>query len=128
MRGLPDRLKAWAARTKRGTVVLWLAVRDRETPPLAKGVAAATVAYALSPIDLIPDFVPVLGLVDDLVLVPLGIALALRLIPEGATARLRARAAETPFPANSLAGAAIVLAFWLAALYAIADHMNFSPL
>ena len=93
---------------------LWIACRDPCTPALAKIVAAAVVGYALSPIDLIPDFVPVLGYVDDLVLVPLGLALALRLIPAPVIAdcRARAAAAEATGKLTSRMGAAIVVAIW----------------
>jgi len=68
-----DRLKAWARLIKRDIATLWLAVRHPGVPWHAKAIAAATVAYALSPIDLIPDFVPVLGYLDDLIIVPAGI-------------------------------------------------------
>ncbi len=71
----------WANRIKQELVALYLAARDPRTSWYAKGVAIATVAYAVSPIDLIPDFIPVLGYLDDLLLVPLGIWLAIRLIP-----------------------------------------------
>ena len=71
-----DRLKNWARQLKRDVVALWIAARDPRTPWLAKLVAAAVAGYALSPIDLIPDFIPVLGYLDDLLIVPAGIALA----------------------------------------------------
>ena len=70
------RLKQWARTIKRDGIALWLAARDARVPWLAKAVAAAVAAYALSPIDLIPDFIPVLGYLDDVILVPLGILLA----------------------------------------------------
>ena len=73
---------------------LYLASRDPRVPRLAKVVAALTVGYALSPIDLIPDFIPLLGHLDDLVLVPLGLALAIRLIPRPILAEHRAAAAR----------------------------------
>ena len=73
-----ERAKAWARATNRDVLVLWIAARDRRTPWYAKVAAAAVAAYALSPIDLIPDFVPVLGYVDDLLMVPAGIMLACR--------------------------------------------------
>ena len=75
------------------TFALYLAARDPRVPWPAKAVAAITVAYALSPIDLIPDFIPVIGYLDDLVLVPLGIALAIRLVPPAILAEHRAEAA-----------------------------------
>jgi uncharacterized membrane protein YkvA (DUF1232 family) len=76
-----DDVKQWARALKRDVLALWIAARDRRTPWYAKAAAGAVAAYALSPIDLIPDFVPVLGYLDDLVIVPLGIALAIRLVP-----------------------------------------------
>jgi uncharacterized membrane protein YkvA (DUF1232 family) len=76
-----DRLRSWGAASKRDVVALWLAARDPRVPWRAKAVAAAVAAYALSPIDLIPDFVPVLGYLDDLIVLPLGILLAVKLIP-----------------------------------------------
>jgi len=99
---------------KRDTVALYLACRDPRTPWYAKLLAAAVVAYALSPIDLIPDFIPVLGLLDDLVIVPLGLSLALRLVPAEVMADARARAAElSERPTNRVAAVVIVL-IWLA--------------
>src|SRR5262245_51918502 len=76
-----QRLRQWERALKRNVVAVYLAARDPRVPWYAKVVAAAVAAYALSPIDLIPDFVPVLGYLDDVILVPLGIALAIRLIP-----------------------------------------------
>src|SRR3712207_244357 len=75
-----DRAKAWARMIKRDVVALWLAARHPRTPWYAKVAAAMVAAYALSPIDLIPDFVPVLGYLDDLLIVPLGILLVVKLI------------------------------------------------
>ena len=110
-----DRIKAWAARLKRDARALWLAYRDPRTPWYAKAVAAAVAAYAFSPIDLIPDFIPVLGYLDDLFIVPAGVALALRLVPAEVMAECRGRAerelAEKP---RSVAGAVAVVAVWLA--------------
>lgn len=110
-----DRLRDWARKLKRDVVALWLAARDPEVPVLAKLVAGSVAAYALSPIDLIPDFIPVLGLLDDLLLVPLGIALAVRLIPAEVMARLRARASGTRRPVSK-AGLVAMIAIWLAAI------------
>ena len=86
-----ERLKAWAQALKRDVVALWLAARDPRTPLAAKLLAGAVAAYALSPIDLIPDFIPVLGYLDDLLLVPAGIWLAVRLIPAGLLEELRVK-------------------------------------
>jgi uncharacterized membrane protein YkvA (DUF1232 family) len=104
-----------AKRLRRETYALYLAYRDPRVPWYAKAVAAAVVAYALSPIDLVPDFVPVLGYLDDLILVPLGIALARRMIPQDVLDRCRDRARvdlEQDKPINWLA-AAVVVALWL---------------
>jgi uncharacterized membrane protein YkvA (DUF1232 family) len=83
-----NRARQWAKAIKRDVVALWIAARDPRTPVMAKVVAGAIAAYALSPIDLIPDFIPVLGYLDDLVIVPLGIMLAVSLVPEGLNARV----------------------------------------
>ena len=116
-RAMIERLKAWADRIKRDVLALWLAARDRRTPWAAKAVAAGVVAYALSPIDLIPDFIPVLGLLDDAVLLPLGILLAVRLIPGALMAEFRAAAEGVRRPL-SRAGAVLVVGLWLAAVAA----------
>ena len=107
-------LKRWARALKRDVIALWLAARDPRVPLAAKLVAGAVAAYALSPIDLIPDFIPVLGYLDDLLIVPAGIWLALRLIPAELMAELRARATHADKPV-SRAAAALVIAIWLAA-------------
>ena len=109
------RLRDWARLMKRDVVALWLAARDPRTPVLAKAVAAAVAAYALSPIDLIPDLVPLLGYLDDVIIVPLGIFLAVRLIPPGLMEEFRQAAAQRLERRSSLAGLAFVLALWLAA-------------
>ncbi len=105
-----DRLKVWARRLKREALVLYLAARDPRTPLIAKLLAALVAAYALSPIDLIPDFIPVIGLLDDLILVPLGIWGVLRLLPNDLAAELRAEAERrlTERP-RSLVGAALIV-------------------
>jgi uncharacterized membrane protein YkvA (DUF1232 family) len=86
------KLKAWARRLKTNLILLWLCCRQPDMPWLPKAVALVTVAYAVSPIDLIPDFIPVLGFLDDVILLPLGIALALRLIPDTLQQRCRPEA------------------------------------
>ena len=94
---------------------MYFACRDPRTPWFAKVVAGAVVAYALSPIDLIPDFIPVLGYLDDLIIVPLGIALAVKMIPNAVLVDCRMRAqAASERPTNRKA-AAIVVAIWVAA-------------
>lgn len=110
-----ERLRAWARGIKRDVIALWLAARDPRVPWYAKAVAAVVAAYALSPIDLIPDFVPVLGYLDDLLIVPLGILLAVKLIPDQIMVELRAKALEQRKP-TSKAGLVGVLLIWLAAL------------
>ena len=108
-------LKQWARALKRDVVALWIAGRDRRVPWTAKAVAAAVAAYALSPIDLIPDFIPVLGYLDDLILVPLGIMLAVRLIPPALMAEFRAEATRREALPRSRAAAAAIIALWLGA-------------
>lgn len=110
-----DRLKLWAKALKRDVIALWLAAREPRVPLGAKVLAGAVAAYALSPIDLIPDFIPVLGLLDDLLIVPAGIWLALRLIPATVMADLRERA-ETMAKPRSTAGLIAVIAIWAVAL------------
>ena len=109
-------LKTWARGIRRDVLVLYLAARDPRVPWYAKALALATVAYALSPVDLIPDFIPVLGYLDDLILVPLGILLTLRMIPAPVVAELRAEAARRlgERPPASRAGALLVLIVWVA--------------
>jgi uncharacterized membrane protein YkvA (DUF1232 family) len=102
-----------ARNLKRDVVAIALAVRDPRVPWYAKAVGACVVAYALSPIDLIPDFVPVLGYLDDLVLVPLGLMLMLRLIPPEILAEHRITATRIAGRPVSRAGAAAVIATWL---------------
>jgi len=100
---------------KAETFALYLAARDSRTPWYAKLLVAGIVAYALSPIDLIPDFVPVLGYLDDLILIPIGIALAIKLVPPQVLAECRARAQETiqnGKTVSRVAGAVIVV-IWL---------------
>ena len=107
-------LRAWASRLKRDVVALWLAARDPRTPWHAKALAGFVAAYALSPIDLIPDFIPVLGWLDDLLIVPAGIWLAVRAVPPGLMAEFRARAASRERPRSRVA-AIVIVALWLAA-------------
>lgn len=105
---------------KRDTLALYLACRRRDTPWPAKVVAAAVVAYAFSPIDLIPDFIPVLGYLDDLVLVPAGILLALKLIPGPVMAECRALAQMMgEHPTNREAAAVIVVVWVLVAIFVV---------
>jgi uncharacterized membrane protein YkvA (DUF1232 family) len=105
---------------KRDVVAIAFAMRDPRVPWYAKAVGSCVVAYALSPIDLIPDFVPVLGLVDDLVLVPLGLLLVVRLIPADILAEHRVAAAALVERPVSRAGAVAVIAIWLVAAASLA--------
>jgi uncharacterized membrane protein YkvA (DUF1232 family) len=106
-------MRAHARRLKRDALALYFVARDERTPWYARAAAAAIVAYALSPIDLIPDFVPVLGYLDDLVLVPLGIALVLKLVPAEVLADCRARAEAAAGRPVSRVGAVVILAIWV---------------
>ncbi len=111
-----DRLKRWAGELKAQLLTLWFCRSHPDTPLLAKIGAALVVGYAFSPIDLIPDFIPVVGYLDDLVIVPLGIYLVLRLIPAHVIAASRQKAdlcISMERPRNWIAAAVIVLV-WLA--------------
>ena len=108
------RLRRWAREIKRDVLALYLAARDPRVPWYAKVIAAGVAAYALSPIDLIPDFIPVVGYLDDLLIVPLGIMLAIKLVPPEAMAEHRAAAEREQARPQSLAGAAAVVAIWIA--------------
>jgi uncharacterized membrane protein YkvA (DUF1232 family) len=108
-----ERAKGWARSVKRDVVALWIACRDPRVPWYAKVIAGLVAAFALSPIDLIPDFVPVLGYVDDLLLVPAGILLAVRLIPAELMEEFRATAASRAERPTTRAGAAVIVLVWL---------------
>ena len=109
-----ERWRGWARRLKALVLALSIACRDPRTPWLARIVAMCVVAYALSPIDLIPDPIPVLGYLDDLILLPIGIALAVRLIPPEVWADAKAAATTSErLPVNKVA-AAIIIAIWIA--------------
>jgi uncharacterized membrane protein YkvA (DUF1232 family) len=107
------RLQTKAAAIRADTYALYLASRDPRVPWYAKAVAGLVVAYALSPLDLIPDFIPVLGYLDDLILIPLGLALALKVIPPAVLEEHRATARARP--PVSRAGVVIVVGIWIAA-------------
>ena len=110
-----ERLKRWAGELKAQVVTLWFCRRHPDMPWSAKLLAALVVAYAFSPIDLIPDFVPVLGYLDDLLIVPLGIILALRMVPPDVLeeCRVRARAELASGRPVSRAGAVAIITIWL---------------
>lgn len=117
-----QRLKNWAATLKREVMALWFACRDPRTPWYARVLTMMIVAYALSPIDLIPDFIPVLGYLDELILMPIGIYLVMKLVPAEALADARAKArswveSRQPKPRNWVAAAVIALV-WVLVLWA----------
>jgi uncharacterized membrane protein YkvA (DUF1232 family) len=107
-----ERLRSWARGIKRDVHALYLSARDPRVPWYAKAVALAVAAYAMSPIDLIPDFIPVLGYLDDVILVPLGILLAVRLIPPAILAEHRATASDVGLR-PSRAAAIVIIAIWI---------------
>ena len=114
-----DKLKSWAKRIKRDGVTLWFAGKHPATPWYAKALGVFVVAYALSPIDLIPDFIPVLGYVDDVLLLPGLIWLAIRLLPPDVVADCRKQADEwmkaQGAKPSSRAGAFLIVLVWIAA-------------
>ena len=119
-----SKLEDWVERLKQETVTLWFCMRHPRTPFVAKALAAGLVAYAFSPIDLIPDFIPVLGLLDDLLILPVGVWLVVKLVPVDVMAECRSDAARwlqerRPAP-ESRVGAMLIIAFWLAALALLA--------
>lgn len=120
MLSLRQRLRRWTSSIKRDIHAVYLTARDPRVPWYAKALAAVVAAYALSPIDLIPDFVPVLGYLDDLLLLPLGILLVIRLTPPGIMAEHRTAAGRAKHPPVSWIAAAAVLVLWLLGLILIA--------
>jgi uncharacterized membrane protein YkvA (DUF1232 family) len=121
------RLRDWARRIKRDLVVLYLAVHDPRVPWYVKLLAGVVIAYALSPIDLIPDFIPVLGYLDDLILVPLGLLLVIRLMPPGLIDQYRSEADRMGrVPASRKAAAAIVVIWVILAAGVAAWALEFT--
>ena len=105
----------------------WLAARDPRVPWYARLLAVAVAAYALSPIDLIPDFIPVLGWLDDLIIVPLGLILVRRLIPAALWAELHAAAEAASDRPSSRTGMAFILILWAGLLYLVYWAVRTSP-
>lgn len=108
------RVRSWAQAIKRDVFAVYLAARDPRVPWLAKVMAGLVAAYAVSPIDLIPDFIPILGYLDDLIVLPIGILLVIRLVPEPIMDDLRRQAAtrlagELP---TDLKGAVVIVTLW----------------
>ena len=117
-----QKIRSWARALKALLLTLWLLSRDARTPRAAKVAAMVTLAYALSPIDLIPDFIPVIGFLDDVLLVPLGVLLTLKLTPAALLAECRQKAATMAnqrLPSSRI-GLVAVIFIWLAALGAAA--------
>ena len=106
-------LKAQARQLKQHTLTVYFAARDPRTPILVRALAVFVAAYALSPIDLIPDFIPVIGYLDDLLLVPLGLALVVRLTPPEVLESARAQAQQAASRPVSYTAAAFFVALWL---------------
>ena len=123
-----ERWKGWARAIKCDVHALYLASRDPRVPWYAKALAIAVAAYAASPIDLIPDFIPVLGYLDDLIIVPLGIALIVKLIPPAIMAEHRALAAAAQDRPVSKTAAAVIIGIWIlsfgAAVWAACRYAN----
>jgi uncharacterized membrane protein YkvA (DUF1232 family) len=114
--GIGARLKDWARAIKKDVVALYIAARDPRVPWHVKAAAAAIAAYALSPIDLIPDFIPVLGHLDEVILLPIAITLVIRMIPDPLMAEFRAEAQRRSERATSRAAAAAIIALWITAI------------
>ena len=114
MKSALQKISEWARVVRRDVLVVYLVARDSRVPWPVKMLAAAIAAYALSPIDLIPDFIPVVGYLDDLVIVPLGILAVVKLVPAEILAELREDAARRlAARPRSWAGAAVIVALWL---------------
>jgi uncharacterized membrane protein YkvA (DUF1232 family) len=118
---LLEKLKSWARLLKQNIVMLWFATKHPQTPRLPKAICIFIVAYALSPIDLIPDFIPILGYVDDLILLPMLIWIAIRLIPNSIIQESRIQAdawlLNKQSKPKSYLGLFIVIVVWLLLLW-----------
>lgn len=114
--GLIGRWKSWAKRLKRDILSLYFAYKDKRVPLLTKILILLVISYAFSPIDLIPDFIPILGYLDDLILLPIGIYIVIKLIPEDVLVDARERASNTSIrPQNWIAGIFIIM-IWIVLL------------
>ena len=118
-----QRLKDWARTLKRDVMTLWFALKHPDTPWYARVLAAVVTAYALSPIDLIPDFIPVLGYLDDLIIVPAGVWLLLKIVPENVLVDSRAASDKWFLEQNgkprSYVGLIVILVIWALAAWAV---------
>lgn len=108
------RIKDWARSITRDVHAIYLAARDPDTPWYAKALAFFIAAYALSPIDLIPDFIPILGYLDEVILLPLGIMLVVRLVPPVVMEKARAAALHAEGQPSSRVGAIVIVCTWIA--------------
>ena len=111
---MAGRLKHWARVVNRDVYALYLASRDPRIRWSVKLLAVAVVGYAFSPIDLIPDFIPILGYLDDLIIVPLGILLVVRLIPPDIMTELRGLAAASMERPRGRTAAIVIVGIWIA--------------
>ncbi|UYY98252.1 YkvA family protein [Peribacillus frigoritolerans] len=117
-----DKIKTWARSLKRQIFILYFACKDKRVPWHAKVFTACVVAYAFSPIDLIPDFIPILGYLDDVILVPIGIMIALKMIPKSVLTDCEVMAEEmmkNGKPKNWIVGSLIVMIWVLIIIWAI---------
>lgn len=113
---LLETLRSWARRIKRDVVAVYFAARNPRTPMMVRLLALAVAGYALSPIDLIPDFIPVLGYLDDLLIVPAGLMLVIRLLPPDILALSRSQAAEAIARPTSRWAAVFIVGLWIVVL------------
>jgi len=121
-----EKLKSRARALKNEAIAVYIAAKDPRTPWYAKAIAICTVAYALSPIDLIPDFVPILGYLDDIILVPAGIALAIRLIPAEALEDARGKVTGSGLERSvGYVGTGLIIVMWLVVLIGLLRLIKF---
>ncbi len=110
---MTGKLRETAGKLKKQVRILYFALKDRDLPLLPRLIAGITLAYALSPLDLIPDFIPILGYLDDLIILPALIALTIRVIPRGIWERARRRSEEEEMPrGKSFTAALIIILIW----------------
>lgn len=121
---MADRLRDWARVIKRDVHTLYLASRDPRVPWYAKAMAVVVAGYALSPIDLIPDFIPVLGYLDDVILVPLGVLLVIRMIPPEIMAEHRDLAAAAQQRPVSRTAAVVISLIWAGSIALCMDRLS----
>lgn len=115
-------MKTWAKKLKKQIIILYYAYKDKRVPLYAKVFTACVVAYAFSPIDLIPDFIPILGYLDDVILLPIGILIALKMIPKDVIADCEVKAKEVmnkEKPKNWIVGALIVLIWCVISIWTV---------